>query len=335
MAFPITIVPILFVSGRLIPRRWLPQTLLLTIVLSGPVAQAMEYPLPGNGDTLIGELQFVEVQARDTLLDIARQYNLGFNEITAANPDVDPWLPREGTQITLPTRYILPDPPWTGIVVNLSEMRLYYFPQAEQGKAARVITHPIGIGRQKWSTPLGEYQVIMKLEKPSWTMPDSVYQQALANGYQPRRLVPAGPDNPLGEFAMMLDADGLLIHGTNKPFSIGMRVSYGCLRLYPEDIRHLISLVPRGTRVRIEENPYKFGRENGVLYIEAHAPLQEVSKMKVGVNLTPVVSGLIKAQADRLSAHQWESLVTLAARHDGMPIPVIFPRHSGLSSPMR
>ena len=302
----------------------LPGAMLLGTLLSWPVVQAAEYPLPKEGNNLVGEIQFVEAQSEDTLLDIARHYDLGFNEIAAANPDIDPWLPQQGARVLLPTRFVLPSPPWKGIVVNLSEMRLYYFPEPKTGEPKRVITHPIGIGRQSWSTPVGDYQILMKIENPNWTMPDVVYKEALANGYQPRRLVPPGPKNPLGEFAMMLDADGLFIHGTNKPFSIGMRVSYGCLRLYPEDISHLIPMVPNGTRVRIEEEPYKFGRENGVLFLEAHVPLKQSMK-KAGLNLTPVVSGVVKAKAGRLAAYQWDQIIALASSHNGMPVPIAQP----------
>lgn len=282
-------------------------------------ACAGSYPLPNAGNNLVGKIQYIEAKTQDTLLDIARKYDLGFNEITAANPGIDPWLPEQGARIVLPTRFIFPQGPRKGIVVNLAEMRLYYFPEQIKGEAKKVITHPIGIGRQGWATPIGDYQIVMKIEKPNWTMPLSVYEEAVANGHKGRRLIPPGPDNPLGEYAMQLNADSLLIHGTNTPFSIGMRISRGCLRLYPEDIRSLITKVPKGTPVHIVEQPYKFGYENNVLFMEAHEP---VVKNKNGVNLTPVISGVVQSGAGQLSSEEWEHIVSLAGQHTGVPVPL-------------
>ncbi len=281
--------------------------------------QAGSYPLPVAGNNLVGKIQYIEARAQDTLLDIARKYDLGFNEITAANPGIDPWLPEQGARIVLPTRFIFPQGPRKGIVVNLAEMRLYYFPEQKKGGEKKVITHPIGIGRQGWATPVGDYHIVMKIEKPNWTMPLSVYKESLANGNKVRRLVPPGPDNPLGEYAMQLNADSLLIHGTNKPFSIGMRVSRGCLRLYPEDISSLVTKVPKGTPVHIVEQPYKFGYENNVLFMEAHEP---VVKNKNGINLTPVISGVVRSGADKMSPEVWKHIVSLAGQHTGVPVPL-------------
>ncbi len=165
----------------------------------------------------------------------------------------------------------------------------------------------------------------MKIENPNWTMPDAAYKKALANNAKARRLVPPGPKNPLGKFAMMLDIDGLFIHGTNKPFSIGMRVSYGCLRLYPEDISNLIPMVPKGTMVRFEEKPYKFGTENGVLFFEAHAPLKQ-SEEKSRPDPIPVISKKIKAGASSLAAYQWDQVTALASSPNGMPVPIALPQ---------
>ncbi len=296
--------------------------LYFTLLLAGSFVEAGSYSLPDNGNSLVGGIQSVQLQAGETLFDIARRFDLGFNEITAANPGVDPWLPEQGERIVLPTWHVLPPRPWEGIVVNLTEMRLYYFPVSANGKVERVITHPLGIGRTIGPTPVGNFRVLMKLEHPSWTMPDSAYAEALANGVRsPRRLVPPGPDNPLGEYAMMLNDDGLFMHGTNTPFSIGMRVSRGCLRLYPEDIQTLAASVPKGTAVRIVERAYKFGKQNGVLFMEAHA-LERQENLSSGLNLTPVVAGMVKAGAGRLSASQWEQLMALARRHTGIPVAI-------------
>ncbi|WP_455197922.1 L,D-transpeptidase family protein [Kaarinaea lacus] len=285
------------------------------------LAQAATFPLPGDGKRLVGETSFVIAQKEDTLLDIARQYSLGFNEITAANPGIDPWLPKEGARVVLPTQFILPDAPWQGIVVNLAEMRLYYFPEQVNGQPRQVVTYPIGIGRQGWETPTGNYLITQKLENPSWTMPNSVYDEAIANGNKPSRLIQPGPDNPLGKFAMQLDADSLLIHGTNMPFSIGMRVSRGCLRLYPEDIRSLIGMVPKGTMVSIVEQPYKVSYESGTLFLEAHEPVG-FNRTQTGLDLTPVIRGVVASGIGDIPDTQWENIVTLAGEHSGVPVAV-------------
>ena len=286
---------------------------------------AESFPLPSAGNQLVGEIQYVESLAGETLLDIARRFDLGYNEITAANPHVDPWLPDEGTRILVPTRFVLPQTPWRDVVVNLSEMRMYYFPAPRNGEAPSVITHPIGIGREGGATPVGDFQIVMKIDHPNWTMPEAVYNELLSNGIETPRLIPSGPDNPLGEYAMKLNADGLFIHGTNKPYSIGMRVTLGCLRLYPEDINQLIHQIPKGMAVHIVDQPYKVGKENGVLFIEAHAPIEHDAP-NAGGGMTPevagVVAGVVESNVGRLSPAQWEYIVALAGRHTGVPTAI-------------
>ena len=293
----------------------------LSALLWIPMADAATYKLPNDEKRLVGEIQFVTVKQQDTLLDIARKYDIGFNEITDANPGVDPWLPKEGERVLLPTRFILPDAPRKGIVVNLAEMRLYYFPVTDNGVPDEVITHPIGIGKQGWDTPKGEYHIIMKLEKPNWTMPLSVYQEEIANGLKPNRIVPPGPKNPLGEFALQLDADNLLLHGTNMPFSIGMRVSRGCLRLYPEDIRSMVKMVPKGTEVNILEQPYKFSLEDNILYLESHKPVG-ITEKDDNKNLRPIVTSLLRNAVKDISDEYQDQVIRIAGLHSGIPIPV-------------
>jgi L,D-transpeptidase ErfK/SrfK len=292
--------------------------LVLCLLALAGAARAASYPLPSAGNQLVGEIQYVKSRADDTLLDIARRYDLGYNEITAANPQVDPWLPGEGTDILLPTRFILPQAPRQGLVVNLAEMRLYYFPAPQKGETPRVITHPLGIGSQGRSTPVGDFRIMMKIEHPSWTIPENIYAERLAEGIQTPRVLPPGPDNPLGEYAMMLNGDGLFIHGTNKPYGIGMRVSHGCLRLYPEDIRTLVHQVPKGTAVHIVDQPYKFGKENGEVYLEAHQPVA-ADGQKGSRDMTAVVAGVVKTLGGRLSDAQWDHIMRLAGRHTGVP----------------
>lgn len=244
----------------------------LLALLATP-ARAETYPLPPDGQDLVGHVRRVRATADDTLLDIARRYDLGLDDITAANPGVDVWLPGAGTAVVVPTRFVLPKGPREGIVINVAEMRLYYYPPPETPwERRKVLTFPVGIGRVGLDTPLGRYMVVDKITHPNWTVPKTMADDYRARGIAFEPVVPPGPDNPLGEYALALDAPGYFIHGTNRPWSIGMRVSRGCVRLYPEDILALFPQVPQGTPVRIVNTPYKVGRERGVWYLEAHAP---------------------------------------------------------------
>ncbi len=299
----------------------LPVLLLAAMFLAGG-ARALTFPLPEAGNSLVGKVQYVAASQEDTLLDIARRFNLGFNELVAANPGIDPWLPGEGTRIMVPTRFVLPPRPWRGIVINLVEMRLYYFPESESGGRGVVITYPVGIGREGWSTPLGEFSIVDKILHPSWTAPASIVAEMEAEGLAVQRIIPPGPDNPLGDFALMLSEPGYMLHGTNRPFSIGMRVSHGCIRLYPEDIEQLFARVPRKIAVRIENEPYKVGIEDGVLFLEAHAPLSE-QKNQQGVSLTSVVSQVVRVSDRQLPAADWDHIIEVASRHSGVPVPIV------------
>ncbi|MGI9331456.1 MAG: L,D-transpeptidase family protein, partial [Gammaproteobacteria bacterium] len=198
-----------------------------------------------------------------------------FDELVAANPDVDPWLPGAGTEIVLPTRFLLPRTPREGIVLNVATKRLYYFPPAVSGEPAIVETYPIGIGRTGWSTPTGETSVVAKARDPVWYVPISVREERAAMGEPVVRQVPPGPDNPLGSRVMQLGLPGYLIHGTNKPAGVGMRVSHGCVRLFPEDIEYLFEQVPTGTPVRLVNQPVLLARDDADLLLEVHPPLEE------------------------------------------------------------
>ena len=260
------------------------------------------YSLPVNGDTVVGAVQYKVVSEQETLLDIARQYGLGINEIAAANPGINPWVPGKNDRVIIPTFFVLPPKPWKGIIVNLPEMRLYYFPPEETFSEQRVITMPLSIGKLNWQTPVGDFFVKEKIKHPSWTVPQSIVSAHGLEKYGNRRVIPAGDeDNPLGDYAILLNEAGYLIHGTNKPFSIGLRVSHGCIRLYPEDIDRLFDYVNRGVPVRIINQPNKVGKRGGTLYVETHAVLQEDSD-KNGLNITPVVKAVIRY---RSRVHQY------------------------------
>ncbi|PAV25520.1 L,D-transpeptidase ErfK/SrfK [Tamilnaduibacter salinus] len=220
-------------------------------------------PLDIQGD-LAGSTRTLTTEYEDTFADIGDSHSLGFMELVQANPGVDPWLPGDGTRITLPTRYVLPDSPRQGIVINLAEFRLYYF--TEQG----VRTFPVGVGKSQTPSPLTETQVTMNLESPAWYPPASIRAEYRRDGTPLPRMVPPGPDNPLGPFAMKLAADGYLIHGTNKQFGVGMPVSHGCIRMYNDDIASIIYDVSKGTPVRFIDQPVKVGISQGKVWLEVH-----------------------------------------------------------------
>jgi L,D-transpeptidase ErfK/SrfK len=237
---------------------------------------AATFPLPPPGVDVVGEVEFTRASRKDTLLDIARRHDIGQDEILLANPNVDRWLPAEGAQVTLPNRYILPRAERTGLVLNLPEMRLYYYPKPLREQTPLVITHPVSVGRMDWVTPLGKTTIVAKERDPSWRPPESVKEEhAREQGEILPDVVPAGPDNPLGRFAMRLGLPGYLIHSTNKPFGVGMRVTHGCIRMYPEDIERLFDLVPVRTQVQLVNQPIKVGWLDGALYVEVHPPMDE------------------------------------------------------------
>ena len=277
--------------------------------------------LPAEGTDLVGVVQVAIAREEDTLADIARRYDLGYDEIVAANPDVDPWLPGEGTPVALPTQFILPASPREGLVLNLASLRLFYYPQPEPDQQPVVITHPVGIGREGWRTPQGTWKISQKIEKPSWTVPASVRKEHAQMGDPLPPVVAAGPENPLGEYAMRLSLPSYLIHGTNKPWGVGMRVSHGCIRLYPEDIARLFPEVPLGTPVRIINEPYLVGWRNGLLFLEAHPPLAEEAQRWQG-SLESMEQAVERVAADRPFAVDWEKARAAAREARGMPVPI-------------
>jgi len=244
-------------------------------VASQGVAPAAIYELPDNGDTLLGSNQTIQAVYEDTLSDLARRFGLGFEEMVRVNPGVDPWLPGAGTKILVPGERILPPGPRVGIVVNLPEHRLYYFPKRAKGQKAIVITFPVSVGKMDWRTPMGTTKIVQKIKDPPWYPPESVRAEHLANHDPLPAVVPPGPDNPLGAFAMRLGIPGgsYLIHGTNNPLAVGMAVTHGCLRLYPEDIQSLFAVVPVGTPVTLINEPIKIAWVDGRLYAEIHPPV--------------------------------------------------------------
>lgn len=224
-----------------------------------------------DNTNIIGSMQYAYARGDESLSEIGRKFDLGVYEMIEANPTLNPWAPGNKTKVIVPTRFILPPGPKKGMVINLAEMRIYLY--HKDGKY--VSTYPIGIGKKGWLTPLGKTKITQKTKNPSWRPPKSIKLDHLSRGNVLPDVVPPGPDNPLGNYALRLSMPGYLIHGTNRPGGIGVRSSSGCIRLYPEDIQALFYQVKVGTKVRIIHEPYKFGMYKNQIYLEAHEPLSD------------------------------------------------------------
>mgnify|MGYP001819643273 FL=1 len=290
-----------------------------------PVEDPIEpnaFVLSTDDQTVVGEPQVVFARAEDTLSDLAREYGLGYDEILAANPGIDPWLPGEGTPIFLPTQYVLPSVPKNGVVLNIATKRLFYFPTAEEGEPQQVLTYPIGIGRVGWETPLGATKVVSKARDPHWYVPRSVRLEHKEMGNPLPSVVPPGPDNPLGTRVLKLDMPGYLIHGTNQPYGVGMRVSHGCVRLYPENIEFLYALVDVGETVTIINDPYQMGWRDGVWYFEAHPPLED-DTVPAEARLQALFDQHVDADGRPLNSHLQSHVRSLADQASGMPVSIV------------
>jgi L,D-transpeptidase ErfK/SrfK len=292
-------------------------------LLGAASAQAAEFLLPTDSD-LIGAFAEVTASHDDTLIDIAHANGLGYEEIVNANPGVDPWLPGEGTLVRLPLRRILPDTPREGIVVNLPEHRLYYYPAAKPGEARMVVTYPVSVGKMDWHTPLGLTRVVQKIKDPAWYPPESVRKEHAEKGDPLPKMVAAGPDNPLGQFAMRLGIPGgsYLIHGTNRWAGIGMQVTHGCMRLYPEDIEALFKIVPVDTPVRIVNQPHKVGWADGALYVEVHPAISDADDSIVGPDRTDLARRVTAVARVRGLSIAWTQAEGAFDAHSGITVPV-------------
>ncbi len=282
-------------------------------------AHAGTYILPPEGIDLFGETFTIKPNEEDTLLDVGRRYGVGFNEMKSANPGVDMWVPGKDTDVTIPTQFIIPPGPREGIVINVSEMRIYYFPKPKKGEKPLITTFPVSIGRMDWDTPLGETTITTKVANPAWYPPKSIRDEHEADGDPLPRRVPPGPNNPLGNYAMRLGIPGYLIHGTNKPEGLGMRVTHGCIRMYPEDIEYFFKIVPKGTKVRIINAPYKAGWMLDQLYLEAHELLEDVNKDKSFTKYEPLVDAVARATEERLEKIDRFAIKRISNEKTGVP----------------
>lgn len=294
----------------------------MLLVLSGlsPVTQAGTWPLKEKQD-VVGEVRWYRVSEADTLVSIARRFGIGYEAMLRANPTFDIWLPESERYLRLPTQFILPAGPKQGLVLNLAEMRLYHFPKEDPLK---VYSFPVGIGREGWETPVTVTQVVKKVVAPAWYPPKSIREEALAKGHLLPDVVPAGPDNPLGSHALRLGLSSYLLHGTNRPAGVGMRVSHGCIRLYPEDIVALFDRVNVGVELRIVDQPYKMGWRDNELFLEVHPAAYRKETWDQSKQTLPralqVLMGRVTQDSEVLL--DWSQIYDALAEADGVPVAV-------------
>lgn len=284
---------------------------LLCLLAMAGSAGAASYVLPSKDD-VIGKVMYARAKASETLYQIARRYDVGINAIKAANPGVDPKHLKQGQRIVIPARHILPKGSRKGIVINLAENRLYHYTYPEEGPAL-VNTYPVSIGRDGGSRLQGNYKITKRMRKPSWEVPASV-----RNSTGLPEVIPSGSKkNPLGEYAMKLDVPDLLIHGTKNPASIGMKVTRGGVRLYPEDIAILVHRSVKDTPVRIINDAFKYGYKNGALYFEIHKPASAGK-----LNLAALVNKVTAILPDQLWIDGWQRVKLVGEKASGFAEPV-------------
>jgi L,D-transpeptidase ErfK/SrfK len=312
-------------------RKWLHATA-VSCLAAWSSASATVYLLPLDGSAVIGRDERTRSKREDTLLDIARLYGVGYEEMVRANPDIDVWLPGDNKTILLPGQHILPSAPREGIVVNLPEHRLYFYPKPRAGERAVVLTYPVSIGRRDWHSPLGATRSLAKERNPNWVPTAAIRREHAADGDPLPPVVPPGPNNPLGAFKMRLAAGGgtYEIHATNMPLAVGMAVTHGCILMYPEDLAALYPLVPVGTKVFLVNEPVKITYVGGNLLLEAHPPLENEDRL-VGAHPAAPTADLQSfeqllgsALGTSAAAIHWDFLRQVLRAATGMPTVVGF-----------
>jgi L,D-transpeptidase ErfK/SrfK len=291
---------------------------ILALAAGASGARAETYPLASGAD-LVGAINGVRTKYEDTFSDIARRAGLGYDDMLRANPGIDPWLPGEDTDIVLPTQFVLPAGNRQGLVINIAEFRLYYFTRVDGREV--VATFPISIGRMDWATPLGKHRILSKQKRPTWYPPESIRAEHAAEGDILPKAIPPGPDNPLGDFAMRLSQSGYLIHGTNKPVGIGMQVTHGCIRMYPEDIEWLFPQIPVGAAVQIVNQPYKLGWEGDALYLEVH-PALDGDSAAAEQGMTQLTEAYVQATQGRAAQVDWPLVEEVYRAKLGIPVRI-------------
>jgi len=286
-----------------------------SLMATSQLCWALKFKLPLPGNDIVGQLSSVEIQPGDNLGLIGRKHDIGYFEMREANPALDEGIMEIGDRILIPGQFILPATIHKGIVVNLAEMRMYYFPE----NGTEVYTYPVGIGRVAWQTPEGEGKITEKVKDPTWYAPKSIREERAKEGVIIPAVVKPGPNNPLGRYKMRLSIPGYLIHSTNMPEGVGMRSSSGCIRMLPEDAEQLFNMVKVGTQVTIINQPYKAGWLGRHLYLEAHSPLQEQDDKNTDLNLTPMVKAISDRILGRTAKINWTEAQSVAEDELGIP----------------
>jgi L,D-transpeptidase ErfK/SrfK len=276
---------------------------------------------------IVGVVQKTRATKEDTLTDIARRFNVGYEEIVRANPGVDPWLPGENREIIIPSQFILPNAPREGIVINAAAMRLFYYPKVKKGEQQYVHTYPIGIGKVGWKTPEGVTKLVRKQKDPTWRPTASIIKEHLKErGEKLDPVIGPGPDNPLGRYAFYLGWPTYMVHGTNKPAGVGLRSSHGCIRLYPEDIAVLFETAPLGTPLRVVNQPFLFGWHDGALHIQAFDVLEDDprdwKKAQAKLLNKAMAERIQKELAARKEKIDWDAVARLSQEPRGIPVSV-------------
>lgn len=284
-----------------------------TLTLMPTTSMALTYALPKDGN-IVGNIQYTKVHQGDSLSTIGREFDIGGYEMVEANPGVDFSNPKPGKRLVVPSRFILPDGPRKGIVVNLAEMRLYYY----HPDGARVSTYPVGIGQEGWNTKLGKTQVVRKRENPTWVVPDSIMENHKDHGMDIPKVQPPGPKNPLGKHAITLGYDNLVIHGTPYPKGVGVRSSHGCIRMLPEDVAELYQYVSVGTPVEVINQPNKIGHDDKKIFLEAHVP---VDKAAGATMIGDLIHRVARKNSKNYSV-QWREVTRAQVKPQGYPIPI-------------
>jgi L,D-transpeptidase ErfK/SrfK len=292
-----------------------------------PTPQSMHrFELTDPDTHVVGEVQLTIASKEDTLPDIARRFNVGYEEIVRANPGVDPWLPGPGRRIVVPTRFVLPNAPHEGVVINLAALRLYYYPKRAKGAPEVVYTYPIGIGKVGWKTPEGATKIVSRQKDPVWRPTVAVRKEHADNGDPIPAVVPAGPDNPLGKYKFTLGWPSYLIHGTNKPYGVGLRSSHGCIRLYPEDIEVLFNSAPIGTTVRVVNQPFLFAYHDGELILQAYTVLEDDTRNWAKAERTLLSKSMSLALQQAIKANSvdvnWDAVNAVTHKPRGIPVRV-------------
>ncbi len=297
---------------------------LLLAGLATMTARAETFVLPPADVDLVGSVKVVYSRFEDTVLDIARNNGLGYDQLINSNPGIGPRFPGEGTPIVLPTRYVLPNTPREGLTLNVSELRIYYYPKVEPGQKPVVIVYPVSVGRMDWRTPMGKTSVVRKVKDPSWYPTASIKAEHARDGDPLPDVIPGGsPENPLGGYALYLGIPGYLIHGTDerKSFGIGMRVTHGCVRMYPENIEQLYNIVPVGTPVYLIDQPVKAGWLGNTLYLEVHTILGEEDEPVRKVSVQEALK-IINAKIKPGTPVDMEAVELVVEQGSGIPVPV-------------